>query len=48
MLYAKVYKRFSGQQLVVGDQNGRIYLYNVHETLCMARATEWDDFAGLV
>lgn len=45
---SKVRWNRNGQQLVVGDQNGRIYLYNVHETLCMARATEWDDFAGVI
>jgi hypothetical protein len=32
----------------VGDEYGKLFLYNVHEQLYNARTTEWEDFAGYV
>lgn len=31
-----------GKQLIIGDENGRILLYDVHESLHNVRSDEWD------
>lgn len=37
---------FIGQQLTVGDANGRVLLFDVNESLYNVRADEWDKFTN--
>jgi len=38
----------NGQQMVVGTEKGRVFLYDVHESLYDVRTSEWDEFAGTI